>query len=72
MVEVPSLNVTVPVGVAAPVVWATMAVYVTDWLTTDGLAEEETEVVVPTAFTTLTGLLAPLVAVQLPYTAVTV
>ena len=43
-VVVPSLNVTVPVGV--PPLEVTVAVNVTDWLKTDGLADELTVVVV--------------------------
>ena len=44
---VPSLKVTVPVGVPEPGgVAVTVAVKVTDWLTTEGLADELTVVVV--------------------------
>ena len=43
-VVVPSLKVTVPVGV--PPLEVTVAVNVTDWLNTEGLAEELTVVVV--------------------------
>ena len=40
-VVVPSLNVTVPVGVPAPgALTVTVAVNVTDWPKTDGLADE--------------------------------
>lgn len=42
----PSLNVTVPVGVPLPEDGLTVAVSVTDWPKTDGLAEEATEVAV--------------------------
>ena len=46
-VVVPSLNVTVPVGVPAPRALAlTAAVKVTLWPNTEGLAEEETLVAV--------------------------
>jgi hypothetical protein len=46
-VAVPSLNVTVPVGVPAPGdTGATVAVNVTGWPKTEGLAEEVTLVVV--------------------------
>ena len=46
-VVAPSLKVTVPVGVPAPGETAlTVAVKVTDWPETDGLAEELTEAVV--------------------------
>ncbi len=41
----PSVKVTVPVGVPGPVP-VTVAVKVTDWPTTDGLAEELTAVAV--------------------------
>jgi len=44
---VPLKNVTEPVGVPLPGAFAvTVAVNVTDWPKTDGLAEETTEVVV--------------------------
>jgi hypothetical protein len=47
---VPSLNVTVPVGVPVPEVTETVAVNVTDWPEHDGLADEVTTVeVVPGA-----------------------
>lgn len=42
----PSLNVTVPVGVPLPDVGLTVAVNVTDWPNTAGLAEEATDVTV--------------------------
>ena len=46
-VAAPSLNVTVPVGVPAPgATAATVAVNVTDWPNTEGLADEVSEVVV--------------------------
>ena len=49
----PSLKVTVPVGVPLPeTVGVTVAVKVTDWLNTEGLADEFTAVVVLMAFTT--------------------
>jgi hypothetical protein len=48
----PSLKITVPVGVTPlPVVGVTVAVNVTDWPYTDGLALETTEVVVLALFT---------------------
>src|ERR1700738_4446849 len=51
-VEVPFLNVTVPVGTPLPGgVAVTVAVKVTGWLKTDGLAEELTVVVVADLFT---------------------
>jgi len=51
-VVVPSLKVTVPVGVPVPgKVTLDVAVKVTDWPNTDGLAEEATVVVVETWFT---------------------
>ena len=37
-----SVNVTVPVGVTDPVAGDTVAVNVTDWPDTDGLADDET------------------------------
>jgi hypothetical protein len=47
MVVVPSRNVTVPVGVPVPGGFTvTVAVNVTDWPKTDGLAEDATVVVV--------------------------
>lgn len=58
-VVVPSLNVTVPVGV--PPLEVTVAVKVTDWLKTEGLAEELTVVVVVNVFWTVCTLL-PLLA----------
>jgi len=45
-VTVPSRNVTVPVGVATVVLPTTVAVKVTGWPKTDGLADEVTLVVV--------------------------
>ena len=51
-VFVPSLKLTVPVGVPAPGETAlTVAVKVTDWPETDGFAEEATVVVVLALFT---------------------
>ena len=51
-VVVPSLNVTVPAGVPSPGELAvTIAVKVTDWPTTDGLADEVTAVVVAVELT---------------------
>src|SRR2546430_4589354 len=48
----PSLNETVPVGVPAPGALAeTVAVKVTDWPKTDGLADDVTTVVVASLFT---------------------
>jgi hypothetical protein len=48
MVDVPSLNVTVPVGVPAPGLSAiTVAVYVTDCPTTDGFTNDVRAVLVP-------------------------
>jgi len=48
----PSLNVTVPVGVPAPApAGVTVAVNVTDWPNTDGLAEEATALVLPLLLT---------------------
>ena len=58
-VVVPSLNVTVPMGV--PPLEVTVAVKVTDWLKTEGLAEELTVVVVVNVFWTVCTLL-PLLA----------
>jgi hypothetical protein len=70
----PSLNVTVPVGVPEPGAEAvTVAVNVTDWPLTDGLAEEATAVPVPALFTVWFTVLEVLV-LKLPspaYTAVT-
>ncbi len=52
-VEEPFLKVTVPVGTPLPGALAvTAAVNVTDWLNTEGLAEELNVVVVPSLFTT--------------------
>ena len=49
---VPSLNVTVPVGVPEPGAFAeTVAVNVTDWPKSDGLADESTAVVVESLLT---------------------
>jgi hypothetical protein len=45
-VVLPSLKVTVPVGAAEPVVWATVAGKVTVWPDAAGFSEELTEVVV--------------------------
>ena len=42
----PSLNVTLPVGVAVPEDWVTMAVTVTDWPYVEGFSEEASVVVV--------------------------
>ena len=51
-VVVPSLNVTGPEGVPAPGALAvTVAVKVTDWPKTDGLADEVRTVVVASLFT---------------------
>jgi hypothetical protein len=51
--ELPFFNVTVPVGRPLPgAVAVTVAVKVTGWLNTDGLAEELTAVVVADLFTT--------------------
>ena len=48
----PSMKVTVPVGVPLPgAVAVTVAVKVTDWPKTDGLAEEVTTVLVPSWLT---------------------
>ena len=60
-VEVPSLNVTVPVGVQPLEV--TVAVKVTDWLNTEGLAEELTAVEVAKEFCTVCTTL-PLLAAK--------
>ncbi len=47
------MNVTTPVGVPLPgVAAATVAVSVTDWPNTDGLAEELTTTVLPACTTT--------------------
>ena len=54
-VEAPSLNVTVPVG--TPPLEVTVAVKVTGWLKTEGLAEELTVVVVEEAFCTVCRVL---------------
>ena len=43
-VAVPSLRVTAPSGLIAPVAPVTVAVNVTDWPNTDGLADEVTTV----------------------------
>jgi hypothetical protein len=52
IVVVPSLKVTVPVGVPEPGATAlTAAVNVTDWPNTEGLAEDTTAVLVLAAFT---------------------
>src|SRR5438876_649788 len=52
----PSLNVTVPVGVPAPLVFAfTVAVKVTGCPDTDGLIEETTPVVVPGSVVVVVG-----------------
>jgi hypothetical protein len=49
---VPSLNVTVPVGVPLPgAVVLTVAVNVTDWPNTDGFVDDATVVLVAAAFT---------------------
>jgi hypothetical protein len=51
-VVLPSLKVTVPVGVPAPGEGTlTVAVKVTDWPQTEGLADETTAVVVPALLT---------------------
>ena len=60
-VVVPSLNVTVPVGV--PPLEVTVAVNVTDWLKTEGLAEELTVVMVVNVFWTVCTVL-PLLAAK--------
>jgi hypothetical protein len=60
-VVVPSLKVTVPVGV--PPLEVTEAVNVTDWLKTDGLADELTVVVVVNVFWTVCTVL-PLLAAK--------
>ena len=54
-VDVPFLKVTVPVGV--PVFDVTLAVNVTDWLKTDGLAEELAVVAVAETTCTTSALL---------------
>ena len=52
-VEPPFLKVTVPVGTPLPgAVAVTVAVNVTGWLSTEGLADELTAVVVADLFTT--------------------
>lgn len=60
-VVAPSLNVTVPVGV--PPLDVTVAVKVTDWLNTEGLAEELTVVVVGEVLCTVCTVL-PLLAAK--------
>lgn len=50
----PSMNVTFPAGV--PLLDFTVAVSVTDWPATDGLAEEVSVVVVDASTTWVTGL----------------
>jgi hypothetical protein len=46
------MNVTVPVGTPDPgALAATVAVNVTDWPKTEGLAEDDTELLVPDWFT---------------------
>ena len=51
-VLLPSLKVTVPVGIAVPGALATtVAVKVTNWFFFDGLSEEVTVLVVPPLFT---------------------
>src|SRR5215831_9786716 len=63
--EPPSLNVTVPVGVPAPGATAlTVAVNVTVWPNTDGLADEVTVVVEP-SWLTVCSRLAEVEAVKL-------
>ena len=48
----PSMNVTVPVGVPEPGALAvTVDVNVTDWPKTEGLADDDTELLVPSWFT---------------------
>ena len=48
----PSMNVTVPVGTPEPgALAATVAVNVTDWPKTEGLADDDTELLVPSWFT---------------------
>jgi len=53
-VLLPSVNVTVPLGVTVPEFSVTVAVKVTDWPNTDGLdpVEETNDVVVATLLTT--------------------
>src|SRR5579871_2370499 len=59
-VELPFLKVTVPVGTPLPgAVTVTVAVNVTGWLYTDGLAEELSATAVAAGFTTW-GALLPL------------
>lgn len=60
-VVAPSLNVTVPVG--TPPLDVTAAVKVTDWLNTEGLADELTVVVVAKVFCTVCTVL-PLLAAK--------
>ena len=50
------MNVTVPVGVAEPDACVTVAVKVTTWPDTDGLADEVSVVVVAGLFTVMAGL----------------
>src|SRR5439155_1224321 len=60
----PSLNVTVPVGVPAPLVFAfTVAVKVTGCPDTDGLIEETTPVVVPGSVVVVVGAAVVVVVV---------
>ena len=69
-VVVPSLNVTVPVGV--PILWsATVAVNVTDWPNTEGFVEEVNVVVVLSLLTVCVsvGEVLPLTLASPPYTA---
>ena len=68
-VVVPSLNVTVPLGVPAPGATAdTVAVRVTDWPNTDGFTDELTAVVVFAWLTTWlsVALVLPLKLLSLP------
>jgi hypothetical protein len=51
-VELPSMNVTVPVGVPIPPVGVTVAVKVTDWPRVDGFADDATDAVVDDWLTT--------------------
>src|SRR5947208_1878611 len=69
----PSLNVTVPVGVPAPLVFAfTVAVKVTGCPDTDGLIEETTPVVVPGSVVVVVGAAVVDVVVVLVVDAVVV
>jgi hypothetical protein len=70
MADPPSRKTTEPVGVPEPAL--TVAVSVTDWPTTDGFADEVSEVLVGTAACTVTALLVALVAVHPERVATTV